>query len=131
MISGEFEAIEAACAKFKEAGAKRALPLKVGGAFHSPLMEPARAELAKAIDEAEFMVPRCPIYQNVDAKPHTDPVEIKENLVKQLTAPVRWSQIMAAMVADGMKEAEELGPGKVLQGLIGRTYRDISVTGRQ
>ena len=112
VISGEFEAIEAACAKFKEAGAKRALPLKVGGAFHSPLMEPARAELAKAIDEAEFMVPRCPIYQNVDAKPHTDPVEIKENLVKQLTAPVRWSQIMAAMVADGMKEAEELGAGK-------------------
>ncbi len=131
VISGEFEAIEAACPKFKEAGAKRALPLKVGGAFHSPLMEPARAELAQAIDEAEFMVPRCPIYQNVDAKPHTDPAEIKENLVKQLTAPVRWSQIMAAMVADGMTEAEELGPGKVLQGLIGRTYRDVTVTGRQ
>ena len=131
VISGEFEAIEAACAKFKEAGAKRALPLKVGGAFHSPLMEPARAELAQAIDEAEFMVPRCPIYQNVDAKPHTDPAEIKENLVKQLTAPVRWSQIMAAMVADGMTEAEEFGPGKVLQGLIGRTYRDVTVTGRQ
>ena len=94
-------------------------------------MEPARAELAQAIDAAEFMVPRCPIYQNVDAKPHTDPAEIKANLVKQLTAPVRWSHIMAAMVADGMTEAEELGPGKVLQGLIGRTYRDVTVTGRQ
>ena len=131
VISGEVESIEKACVKFKEAGAKRALPLKVGGAFHSPLMEPARAELAKAIEEAEFTEPMCPIYQDVDAKPHTDPAEIKENLISQLTAPVRWSQIMAAMVADGMTEAEELGPGKVLQGLIGRTYRDIAVTGRQ
>jgi [acyl-carrier-protein] S-malonyltransferase len=94
-------------------------------------MEPARAELAKAIDEADFSAPRCPIYQDVDAKPHTDPAEIKENLIKQLTAPVRWSKIMARMVADGMTEAEELGPGKVLQGLIGRTYRDVVVTGRQ
>ena len=117
--------------KFKEAGAKRALPLKVGGAFHSPLMEPAREELAKAIEEANFTAPVCPIYQDVDAKPHTDPEEIKANLVKQLTAPVRWSQIMAAMKADGMTEAVEVGPGKVLQGLIGRTYRDVTVSGRQ
>jgi len=131
VISGTFEAIEKACEKFKEAGAKRALPLKVGGAFHSPLMEPAREELAKAIHEADFSAPKCPIYQDVDAKPHTDPAEIKENLIKQLTAPVRWSQIMAAMVADGMTEAVEVGPGKVLQGLIGRTYRDVTVSGKQ
>ncbi|MBQ2491030.1 MAG: ACP S-malonyltransferase, partial [Muribaculaceae bacterium] len=131
VISGNIEAINEACEQLKAAGAKRALPLKVGGAFHSPLMEPARAELAKAIEEADFSEPMCPIYQDVDAKPHTDPAEIKENLIKQLTAPVRWSHIMAAMVADGMTEAEELGPGKVLQGLIGRTYRDVTVTGRQ
>ena len=131
VISGTFEAIETACVKFKEAGAKRALPLKAGGAFHSPLMEPAREELAKAIEEANFTAPVCPIYQDVDAKPHTDPEEIKANLVKQLTAPVRWSQIMAAMKADGMTEAVEVGPGKVLQGLIGRTYRDVTVSGRQ
>ena len=131
VISGTFEAIEAAYAKFKEAGAKRALPLKVGGAFHSPLMESAREELAKAIAEANFSEPICPIYQDVDAKPHTNPEEIKENLVKQLTAPVRWSQIMAQMKEDGMTEAVEVGPGKVLQGLIGRTYRDVTVSGRQ
>lgn len=131
VISGTFEAIEAACAKFKEVGAKRALPLKVGGAFHSPLMESAREELAKAIAEANFSEPICPIYQDVDAKPHTNPEEIKENLVKQLTAPVRWSQIMAQMKEDGMTEAVEVGPGKVLQGLIGRTYRDVTVSGRQ
>ena len=131
VISGTFEAIEAACAKFKEAGAKRALPLKVGGAFHSPLMESAREELAKAIAEANFSEPICPIYQDVDAKPHTNPEEIKENLVKQLSAPVRWSQIMAQMKEDGMTEAVEVGPGKVLQGLIGRTYRDVTVSGRQ
>lgn len=129
VISGEIEAIETACARFKEAGAKRALPLKVGGAFHSPLMEPARAELAAAIEQSDFTAPRCPIYQNVDAQPHTDPEQIKANLIKQLTAPVRWSQIMARMVEDGLTEAVEVGPGKVLQGLIGRTYRDITVTG--
>ncbi len=129
VISGEIEAIETACARFKEAGAKRALPLKVGGAFHSPLMEPARAELAAAIEQSDFAAPRCPIYQNVDAQPHTDPEQIKANLIKQLTAPVRWSQIMARMVEDGLTEAVEVGPGKVLQGLIGRTYRDITVTG--
>lgn len=131
VISGEIAAINAACEAFKVAGARRALPLKVGGAFHSPLMEPARAELAAAIAAADFAAPRCPIYQDVDALPHTDPEEIKANLVKQLTAPVRWSQIMARMVADGMTEAIEVGPGKVLQGLIGRTYRDITVSGIQ
>ena len=131
VISGTFEAIEEAVAKFKEAGAKRALPLKVGGAFHSPLMEPARAELAKAIEEANFAKPICPIYQDVDALPHTDANEIKNNLVKQLTAPVRWSHIVANMVKDGMTEAVELGPGRVLQGLIGRTERSVAVSGLQ
>ena len=131
VISGSFEAIEEACAKFKEAGARRALPLKVGGAFHSPLMEPAREELAKAIHEANFSEPICPIYQDVDAKPHTNPEEIKENLIKQLIAPVRWSHIVANMAADGMTEAVELGPGKVLQGLIGRTCKDVAVSGMQ
>ena len=131
VISGTFEAIEEAVAKFKEAGAKRALPLKVGGAFHSPLMEPARAELAKAIEEANFAKPICPIYQDVDALHHTDANEIKDNLVKQLTAPVRWSHIVANMVKDGMTEAVELGPGRVLQGLIGRTERSVAVSGLQ
>ena len=131
VISGEIAAIEAACEKFKEAGARRALPLKVGGAFHSPLMEPARAELAEAIEAADFSAPVCPIYQDVDAKPHTDPAEIKANLLQQLTAPVRWSHIVANMVADGMTEAEELGPGKVLQGLIGKTSREVVLSGRQ
>ncbi len=131
VISGEIAAIEAACEKFKEAGARRALPLKVGGAFHSPLMEPARAELAEAIEAADFSAPVCPIYQDVDAKPHTDPAEIKANLLQQLTAPVRWSHIVANMVADGMTEAEELGPGKVLQGLIGKTNREVVLSGRQ
>ena len=131
VISGEIAAIEDACVKLKEAGARRALPLKVGGAFHSPLMEPARVELAEAIEAADFSAPVCPIYQDVDAKPHTDPEEIKANLLQQLTAPVRWSHIVANMVADGMTEAEELGPGKVLQGLIGKTSRDVVVSGRQ
>ena len=131
VISGEIAAIEAACEKFKEAGARRALPLKVGGAFHSPLMEPARAELAEAIEATDFSAPVCPIYQDVDAKPHTDPAEIKANLLQQLTAPVRWSHIVANMVADGMTEAEELGPGKVLQGLIGKTSREVVLSGRQ
>ena len=131
VISGEIAAIEAACEKFKEAGARRALPLKVGGAFHSPLMEPARTELAQAIEAADFSTPCCPIYQDVDAKPHTDPAEIKANLLQQLTAPVRWSHIVANMVADGMTEAEELGPGKVLQGLITKTNREVTLSGRQ
>ena len=131
VISGEIAAIEAACEKLKEAGARRALPLKVGGAFHSPLMEPARVELAEAIEAADFSAPVCPIYQDVDAKPHTDPEEIKANLLQQLTAPVRWSHIVANMVADGMTEAEELGPGKVLQGLISKTCSDVVLSGRQ
>lgn len=131
VISGTNEAVAAACEKLKEAGAKRALPLKVGGAFHSPLMEPARVELAKAIEEADFATPICPIYQNVDALPHTDPAEIKANLLKQLTAPVRWSHIVANMIADGMTEAMELGPGNVLQGLIKRTSREVVLSGRQ
>jgi len=131
VISGEMDAIAAACEKFKEAGARRALPLKVGGAFHSPLMEPARAELEQAIAQAQFSTPRCPIYQDVDALPHTDPAQIKENLVAQLTSPVRWSHIVQNMIKDGMTEAEELGPGKVLQGLIAKTSRDITLSGRQ
>ena len=118
VISGADEAVDAACAKLKEAGAKRALRLPVGGAFHSPLMEAARAELEQAIAEVEFHTPVCPIYQNVDAKPQTDPEIIKTNLIAQLTAPVRWTQIAKNMIADGVDEFTELGPGTVLQGLI-------------
>ena len=118
VISGTVESIEAACEKMLAAGAKRALRLKVGGAFHSPLMEPARQELEAAIRATEFSTPRCPVYQNVDGKPHTDPEEIKENLIKQLTAPVRWTYIVRNMLSDGVTEFTELGPGSVLQGLI-------------
>ncbi len=121
VISGSMKGVEQACEALKAAGAKRALPLKVGGAFHSPLMEPARQKLAEAIEKTQFNKPLCPIYQNVDAKPHTDPAEIKANLVKQLTSPVRWTQIVRAMVADGAKAFVELGPGNVLQGLIKKT----------
>ena len=121
VISGSIKGIEQACEELKAAGAKRALPLKVGGAFHSPLMEPARQKLAEAIEKTQFNKPLCPIYQNVDAKPHTNPAEIKANLVKQLTSPVRWTQIVRAMVADGAKTFVELGPGNVLQGLIKKT----------
>lgn len=131
VISGEVEAIAAACEAAKAAGAKRALPLKVGGAFHSPLMEPARAELASAIEATEVHTPVCPVYQNVDAKPHTDPAEIKANLVAQLTAPVRWTQTVQNMVADGATEFVELGPGKVLQGLVSKISREAAVSGRQ
>ena len=126
VISGNVEAIQEACAKLKEAGAKRALPLSVGGAFHSPLMEMARVELAKAIEAAPVNTPICPVYQNVDAKPHTDPKEIKENLLKQLTAPVRWTQSVQNMIADGMTEFVECGPGQVLTGLIGRIQKDLN-----
>lgn len=118
VISGADEAVNDACAKLKEAGAKRALRLPVGGAFHSPLMEAARAELEQAIAEVEFNTPVCPIYQNVDAKPQTDPEIIKANLIAQLTAPVRWTQIAKNMIADGVEAFTELGPGNVLQGLI-------------
>jgi len=131
VISGEVEAINAACEAAKAAGAKRALPLKVGGAFHSPLMEPARAELASAIETTEFHAPACPIYQNVDGQPHTDPAEIKANLVAQLTAPVRWSQTVQNMIADGADEFIEFGPGKVLQGLVSKINREVAVSGHQ
>lgn len=131
VISGEIEAIDAACEQLLAAGAKRALKLKVGGAFHSPCMEPARAELAEAIERTEVKAPICPVYQNVDALPHTDPAEIKANLVAQLTAPVRWTQTIQNMIADGATEFVELGPGKVLQGLVSKINRDMIVSGRQ
>lgn len=126
VISGNVEAIQEACHRLKEAGAKRALPLSVGGAFHSPLMESARVELAQAIEAAPVNTPVCPVYQNVDALPHTDPKEIKENLLKQLTAPVRWTQSVKNMIADGMTEFVECGPGQVLTGLIGRIQKDLN-----
>lgn len=131
VISGSNEAIDAACAKLTEAGAKRALKLNVGGAFHSPLMEPARVELEAAIKTAPFKAPICPIYQNVDAKPHTDPAEIKTNLIAQLTAPVRWTQIVQNMIADGATSFTELGPGTVLQGLIKKVDRSAVATSKQ
>ena len=127
VISGAAEAVDAACAKAKEAGAKRALRLPVGGAFHSPLMEPAKVELAKVIAEAPFRTPVCPIYQNVDAKPHTDPEQIKANLIAQLTAPVRWTYIVKNMLADSVDAFTELGPGTVLQGLIRKVNPDVAV----
>jgi [acyl-carrier-protein] S-malonyltransferase len=125
VISGDVEAIKEACARLKAAGAKRALPLAVGGAFHSPLMESARVELASAIEQAPVNAPVCPIYQNVDALPHTDPAEIKENLLKQLTAPVRWTQSVMNMIADGMTDFVECGPGTVLTGLVGRIQKSL------
>lgn len=131
VISGEKTAIEAACEQLKAAGAKRALILPVGGAFHSPCMEPARAELAEAIEHTTVSEPMCPVYQNVDAKPHTDPAEIKANLIAQLTAPVRWTQTIRNMIADGATEFVELGPGKVLQGLISKIDRNVTVSGMQ
>lgn len=127
VISGAVEAVNEACAKLKEAGARRALVLPVGGAFHSPLMEPARKELAEAIENAQFNTPICPIYQNVDAKPHTSPEEIKANLIAQLTAPVRWTRIVENMVADGLTQFEEIGPGTVLQGLIRKISPEAEV----
>ncbi|WP_109830299.1 ACP S-malonyltransferase [Reichenbachiella versicolor] len=128
VISGAKDGIEVACEKFKEAGAKRALPLPVGGAFHSPLMEPAREELAAAIEATTFSNPICPVYQNFDAKPHSDVAEIKANLVSQLTAPVRWTQSVQAMVADGAVSFIECGPGKVLQGLVKKIHREAEVS---
>ncbi len=125
VISGNVEAIKEACAKLKEAGAKRALPLAVGGAFHSPLMEMARVELAKAIEAAPISTPICPVYQNVDALPHTDPSEIKDNLLKQLTSPVRWTQSVINMLNEGMTEFVECGPATVLTGLIGRIQKSL------
>lgn len=132
VISGEKEAVEAACVRMKEAGAKRALPLPVGGAFHSPLMEPARAELAKGIEKAVFSTPMCPVYQNVTAKPSTDPAEIKANLLAQLTSPVRWTQSVKNMLEDGACHFVELGPGKVLQGLIAKISTEpVTIEGHQ
>ena len=124
VISGTIEGVKEASAKLKEAGAKRALPLAVGGGFHSPCMESARVSLAEAIEQTEFRTPRCPVYQNVDARPHTSPEEIKANLVAQLTSPVRWTQSVQAMAADGAEEFVELGPGKVLQGLIAKIVKN-------
>ena len=127
VISGAVDAVNEACVKLKEAGARRALVLPVGGAFHSPLMEPARKELAEAIEVANFATPICPIYQNVDGKPHTSPDDIKANLIAQLTAPVRWTQIVENMVADGISSFVELGPGCVLQGLISKISPTVMV----
>lgn len=131
VISGTFEAIEAACVKFKEAGAKRALPLKVGGAFHSPLMQPAKDELQAAIEQTVFSAPKCPVYQNVDGKPHTDAEEIKANLIAQLTSSVRWTSSVQNMIADGADDFTECGPGKALQGMIGRIDKNVKVAGIQ
>ena len=131
VISGTVTGVEAACPKMLEAGAKRALKLKVGGAFHSPLMQPAHDELAKAINEANFHTPVCPVYQNVDALPHTDPTEIKNNLIAQLTAPVKWTQIIQNMVKDGLTEVVELGPGAVLQGLVKKIDSSVATSGKQ
>ena len=131
VISGTMTGIDAVCPLLLEAGAKRAMKLKVGGAFHSPLMQPAQEELAAAIEKAEFTAPICPVYQNVDAKPHTDPAEIKANLIAQLTAPVRWTQSVQAMVADGLTEVVELGPGAVLQGLVRKIDSSVAVSGKQ
>ena len=131
VISGNIEAVNAACEKLKAAGAKRALPLPVGGAFHSPLMQPAKDELQAAIEATEFHTPRCPIYQNVDGKAHTDAAEIKQNLIAQLTASVRWTQEVQNMLAAGATEFTECGPGKALQGMIAKIARgnaDVSVT---
>ena len=125
VISGSVPAVEEACAKLTEAGAKRALILQVGGAFHSPLMEPAREELAAAIEQTIFNTPICPVYQNVTALAVSNPDEIKKNLVLQLTAPVRWTQTMKQMLADGATEVIEVGPGKVLQGLFKKVDREI------
>ena len=123
VISGQIPAVEAACEVLKEKGARRALLLPVGGAFHSPLMEPAREELAAAIEATNIVAPRCPVYQNVSAQGESDPATIKNNLVAQLTAPVRWTQTMHAMIADGATSVLEVGPGKVLQGLFKKVDR--------
>ena len=131
VISGTNEGIDKAIAKFTEMGAKRALKLSVSGGFHSPMMEPARAELEKAINEVSFSKPVCPVYQNVTASPVTDPAEIKKNLVAQLTSPVRWTQTMQNMIANGLTEIVEVGPGAVLQGLMRKINRDIAASAAQ
>ena len=121
--------INEACEQLKAAGAKRALPLKVGGAFHSPLMQPAKDELQAAIENTEFQTPKCPIYQNVDGKPHTDPAEIKQNLIAQLTSSVRWTQCVQSMVADGATDFTECGPGKALRGMIAKINSEVIAHG--
>jgi [acyl-carrier-protein] S-malonyltransferase len=127
VISGTEEAIDEACLRLKEAGAKRALKLPVGGAFHSPLMEMARVELEAAIDKVVFNTPICPIYQNIDAKPYTNPVEIKKNLIAQLTGAVRWTQTVQNMIADGATSFKEFGPGQVLQGLVKKINSEVEI----
>ena len=129
VISGDVEAVGVACERLKEAGAKRALPLPVGGAFHSPLMQPAKDELQEAIEQTVFSAPRCPIYQNVDGKAHTDADEIKANLIAQLTASVRWTQEVQSMIEAGATEFTECGPGKALQGMIAKINREVTVQG--
>jgi [acyl-carrier-protein] S-malonyltransferase len=129
VISGSIKGIEMACEKMKEAGAKRALVLPVGGAFHSPLMEPAKAELAQAIMETPFHTPICPVYQNVTARAISDPAEIQQNLIQQLTSPVRWTQSVLQMVEDGATHFTEIGPGNVLQGLIKKIYKEAETGG--
>ena len=129
VISGNVEAINEACEKLKAAGAKRALPLKVGGAFHSPLMQPAKDELQAAIEKTEFKAPKCPVYQNVDGMPHTDPAEIKTNLIAQLTSSVKWTKCVQSMIADGADDFTECGPGKALQGMIGRIDKNVAAHG--
>lgn len=131
VISGSNKGIEIACEKLKAAGAKRVLPLNVGGAFHSPLMEPARKELAEAIMNTKFSQPSCPVYQNVNAAPVSDPEEIKTNLIAQLTASVRWTQTVRNMLSDGASSFLEIGPGKVLQGLIKKVNPDAETAGIQ
>ena len=129
VISGDKEGIEEACEKLKAAGAKRALPLKVGGAFHSPLMQPAKDELQKAIEATTVNTPQCPVYQNVDGKPYTDAAKIKANLIAQLTSSVRWTTTVQNMIVDGATDFTECGPGKALQGMIGRISKEVTVHG--
>jgi [acyl-carrier-protein] S-malonyltransferase len=129
VISGNVEAVNAACEKMKEAGAKRALLLPVSGAFHSPLMQPAKDKLQAAIEQTEVKAPICPVYQNVDAQPHTDPAEIKQNLIAQLTSSVRWTKSVQNMIADGADDFTECGPGKALQGMIAKINREVSAHG--
>ena len=131
VISGTVDAINKACEALKAVGAKRALPLKVGGAFHSPLMQPAKDELQAAIEQTVFSAPKCPVYQNVDGKPHTDAEEIKANLIAQLTSSVRWTSSVQNMIADGADDFTECGPGKALQGMIGRIDKNVKVAGIQ
>jgi [acyl-carrier-protein] S-malonyltransferase len=129
VISGNIEAIELACERLKQAGAKRALVLSVGGAFHSPLMQPAKDELQAAIEATEISTPKCAVYQNVDGMPHTAPAEIKQNLIAQLTSSVRWTQSVRNMIVDGADDFTECGPGKALRGMIAKISREVSAHG--